>query len=66
MNYWPTLDAARSFLATGRGRGIKIAVLDSGIDPTHPLLAGLVLEDDLAVVDAGSRLSVEPGTGVDV
>ena len=53
MNHWPTLAEARSFLETGRGQGIRIAVLDSGIDPTHPLLAGLVLEDDLAVVDAG-------------
>lgn len=66
MNAWPTLDQARSYLATGRGEGIKIAVLDSGIDLTHPMLAGLVLEDDVVVVDAGSRLSVEAGNGEDV
>ena len=66
MNQWPTLEEARSFLATGRGGGIKIAVLDSGIDVTHPLLSGLALEDDVVVVDAGARLTVESGGGIDV
>jgi len=41
-------------------------VLDSGIDLTHPLLAGLSLEDDVAILDNGSRLSVVPGEGRDV
>lgn len=66
VNSWLTLNQARSHLANGRGRGIKIAVLDSGIDLTHPSLAGLTLEDDLAVIDVGSRLSVVPGQGRDV
>jgi subtilisin family serine protease len=66
VNNWPSLDEARSYLAAGQGQGIKIAVLDSGIDLTHPLLAGLTLEDDLAVVEDGSRLSVVPGGGRDV
>jgi subtilisin len=65
-NDWPTLDEARRFLETGRGRGINIALLDSGVDSTHPLLAGLTLLDDLAVVESGSRLSVVPGEGRDV
>jgi len=63
---WPTLTEARSFLDSGRGRAIKIAVLDSGIDLTHPQLAGLTLEDDVAIVDEGARLSVVPGAGRDV
>jgi subtilisin family serine protease len=66
VNNWPTLGEARTFLETGRGRGIKIAVLDSGIDLTHPLLAGLTLEDDVAIMDEGSRLSIAPGEGRDV
>ncbi len=45
---------------------MKIAVLDSGIDLTHPLLAGLTLTDDLAVMDRGSTLSLAPGEGRDV
>src|SRR5271165_5167679 len=66
VNNWPTLEQARSYLDSGRGRGIKIAVLDSGIDPTHPWLEGLTLEDDLAILDTGSQLSVVPGEGRDV
>jgi subtilisin family serine protease len=66
VNNWLTLEQARSHLDSGRGRGIKIAVLDSGIDLTHPWLEGLTLEDDLAVLDTGSQLSVVPGEGRDV
>jgi len=66
VNAWPTIDEARSFLKTGRGRNIKIAVLDSGIDLSHPLLDGLTLEDDIAVVENDSRLSVVGGEGRDV
>ena len=66
MNPWPAIEEARSSIATGTGRGIKIAVLDSGIDATHPMLDGLRLEDDLAVVERDSRLAVIPGEGRDV
>jgi len=57
---WPTLDEARHWLNAGRGRGIKIAVLDSGIEASHPALDGLQLEDDLAVIDDGLHLRVVP------
>jgi subtilisin len=66
VNTWPTLEEARAFLRTGTGRGIKIAVLDSGIEASHPLLNGLELADDLAVVDDGLRFSSVPGEGRDV
>ena len=66
MENWLNLEAAASCLDSGRGRGIRIAVLDSGIDPTHPSLEGLTLEDDFAVIDTDSRLSVVPGEGRDV
>jgi subtilisin len=63
---WPTLDDARSFLRNGTGRGIKIAVLDSGIESTHPMLENFVLADDLAVIDDGFRLTTREGEGKDV
>jgi subtilisin len=66
VNTWPTIAEARFVLESGRGRDIKIAVLDSGIDLTHPSLAGLTLEDDLAVVENNLSLSVVPGNGHDV
>ncbi len=66
MNPWPAIEEARSSLETGAGRGIKIAVLDSGVDVTHPMLEGLRLEDDLAIIERDSRLAVVPGEGRDV
>jgi subtilisin family serine protease len=65
VDTWPTLEDARSFLRNGTGRGVKIAVLDSGIEPDHPLLHGLTLADDLAVVDDGLRLTAVSGEGRD-
>jgi subtilisin family serine protease len=66
VNTWPTLDDARSFLRNGTGRGIKVAVLDSGIETTHPMLDGLILSDDLAVIDDGLQLATVSGEGKDV
>ena len=66
VNTWPTLDEARSCLRQGRGRGVKIAVLDSGIEASHPLLRGWSLADDLAVVESGFQLAAVPGQGCDV
>jgi subtilisin family serine protease len=63
---WPTLDEARSFLGRGTGKGVKIAVLDSGVETSHPRLNGLDLSDDLAIVDQGFQLSTVPGQGRDV
>jgi subtilisin family serine protease len=62
---WPSLDEARSFLEEGTGRGIKIAVLDSGVETAHPQLAGLELADDLAITEEGGRLCATPGSGHD-
>lgn len=62
---WPSLDEARTALRDGTGRGIKIAVLDSGVEFNHPALAGLKVADDLAVVDDGIQLRVVPGEGRD-
>lgn len=62
---WPSLDEARAALHEGTGRGIKIAVLDSGVEFRHPALAGVPVPDDLAVVDDGLQLRVVPGEGKD-
>lgn len=62
---WPTLDEARAALHGGTGHGIKIAVLDSGIEFDHPALAQLQAADDLAVIDDGLQLRVVPGEGRD-
>ncbi len=50
----------------GRGRGIRIALLDSGVEASHPALRGLELVDDIAVVQDGMKLKVVPGEGRDL
>jgi subtilisin family serine protease len=60
------LAKARNALSKGRGQGVKIAVLDSGINPAHPAVAGLELKDDLAIIESGASVRVLPGEGRDL
>jgi subtilisin family serine protease len=53
-------------LQTSTGRGVRIAILDSGVETSHPALAGLELSDDVAFERDGSFLKTVPGGGVDV
>jgi subtilisin len=66
MSSWPSIQEARSFLTKGTGRGIKVAVLDSGIEAAHPLLESLTLADDVAVIDDGFQITASRGQGRDV
>ncbi len=66
MNTWPTIEEARSFLRQGTGRGIKVAVLDSGVETVHPLLKGLELTDDLVIAEKEFQVTVTRGEGCDV
>jgi len=66
MKWWPTAKEADSFLRHGTGRGIKIAIIDSGVEAAHPRLNGLQLADDLAIVDDGFNIAARPGEGRDV
>lgn len=60
------LEEARQALTNGTGKGVRIAVLDSGIEIDHPELAGLELIDDLHVVDSGIQIEVKSGDGTDI
>lgn len=61
-----TVEEARRAIAEGTGEGIRIAVIDSGIEIDHPALAGLELADDVAVESDGLNLTVVDGGGSDV
>jgi subtilisin len=62
----PTHEEARSFLQSGKGSRVKIAILDSGVETSHPLLRGLNLADDVAIVDHDFQIAAIPGEGRDV
>lgn len=63
---WITPLEARKALREGTGRGIKIALLDSGIELSHPGLGRRRLVDDIAfeISPAGTVRRV-PGHGID-
>jgi subtilisin len=65
MTTWIDLHQARTAIHNGTGCGVKVAILDSGVETSHPSLGGLNLLDDLAVVADGPRLRVVPGQGRD-
>ena len=58
--------ALEKAVTTGLGEGVRVAVLDSGIDFSHPALANLKTADDLVVESAGGQTSTVPGDGTDV
>lgn len=66
MKRWINLECAKQALVDGKGSGIKVAIIDSGIETSHPRLAGIQLVDDLAIRIDGPRLRVVPGEGRDV
>ena len=63
---WISVEQARSAIASGTGKGVRVAILDSGIEVSHPGLHGLRLIDDLAFVSEGNTVQVQPGAGSDV
>lgn len=63
---WPDLSVARDALANGDGSGVKVAIIDSGIEVSHPALKGVSLVDDVTVSCDGINLRIEEGDGTDV
>ncbi len=61
---WMTPDEARAAMNSGTGAGVRIAVIDSGVDATHPRLRGLTIREQVSIKVDDGRLSVcedEPG-----
>jgi hypothetical protein len=64
MKPWPGGKAAARALERGSGRGVSVAVLDSGIEISHPQFAGRSLLHDV-VVETSTDGSLQPGEGHD-
>lgn len=64
-NKWPSLDEARNALVEGDGSGVKVAIIDSGIEASHPQLKGLELADDEVLSCDGMNIHFEKGNGRD-
>lgn len=58
-------EAASDALRHGDGNGVRIAVLDTGIEASHPAFRNLTLVDDVILVGDGPRVRVSDGQGED-
>lgn len=62
---WPTPDDALAMLRSGTGCGVRVAVVDSGVEFGHPALSGLRAVEDVAIVSDGTKLVTQPNDGAD-
>ncbi len=59
---WPSLEEVREAALSGSGEGVRIAVIDSGIEAGHPRFANLVLRDSVGFEEEnGVPRAVEGG-----
>ena len=63
---WISPREAAEALRSGRGRGIRIAILDSGVEWSHPALAGARRGDDVVLREQHGMLVSCEGRGEDV
>ena len=53
---WPTPEEARQAVQTGKGAGVRVAVIDSGIEANHPRLSSLNIVDSVAFTEERGRI----------
>lgn len=63
---WLDFADAMAALREERGKGIRIAIVDSGIETSHPDLAGMKLRDDVHIIEDGISVSAKQGDGSDL
>lgn len=63
---WIAPDRARAALSEGKGRGVRVAVIDSGVEADHPDLKGLALRDSVGFEERDGRIVAIEGGGTDV
>ncbi|MEM1294202.1 MAG: S8 family serine peptidase [Verrucomicrobiota bacterium] len=62
---WISPSQASTALKKGTGKGIKIAILDSGIDTSHPVLENVSIADRFAVIETDLGVEIEEDKGGD-
>ena len=63
---WIDLEKARAALKSGTGKAIRIAIIDSGVETSHPELGGLQLADDVQIYSDGVKVAMREGDGSDL
>jgi subtilisin len=63
---WISPAEAALALRDGSGKGVRIAILDSGVEWSHPALAAVKRGDDVVMRQDNGRLVSEDGQGEDV
>ncbi|MEP4077693.1 S8 family serine peptidase [Haloferula sp.] len=63
---WHDEESVLAALHDGRGEGVKIAVLDSGIEFAHPALSGGKFDDDWRIAEQDGVVRALPGKGEDI
>jgi hypothetical protein len=66
LSRWITLQQAHKALQTGTGKGVKVAILDSGIDVTHPALDSSRLVGQRAVIEGEIGPEIVEDSGEDL
>ena len=66
MTQWISAEEAKTAIRTGTGKGVKVAILDSGVENAHVGLGGLQLVDDIAIVAQENSIQICPGEGKDI
>lgn len=63
---WITPEQAAVAMSSGRGKGIRVAVLDSGVEWDHPDLRGITIGDDLVIEESDGILEAKPADRTDL
>ena len=66
MAIWLSLEDAIEMIRQGRGAGVKVALLDSGVETAHPDLAHVKFADDVALTEDGVTINITDGAGCDL
>lgn len=63
---WLSIKETLRSLKRGKGGGVKVAILDSGVESSHPCFKGFELQDDLVFDGNSADVRIEHGQGRDL